>query len=569
MRKIKILFFAADPLAVLSDKRAAALQLGKDVQEILERVKNAPYAALLEFKWYLAARTRDFARSLRESRPTIVHFSGHGDSKGLVVNTEDGHGAQHVEGAALKRLFEVFPNSVRLVVLSACYSTPQAEAIAEAVGCAIGTPGQITDDDAIEFNAAFYCAIASGESVQRAFDQAKAEIGLRPPLGTRPELIVRNGLDPSRVFLVPRFGRVKRATAGVSAVLLAAVLAVSCPPPPPPPSSAAPPRGVQLGDCGAPLTRSAMVEHGPAGGAVTSGSSEPAANLAAAKALCAAGNYEDAFPLFEQAAQAGNLEAEGLVGIAHMSGEGTHLHPELGVKLLREAASKGDVRSMLALAAAYENGYGVKSRSLRWAKHWLLKAVSEAGDAEAMRRLGVIYRDERSDSALQLLSKAVDAGSVDARVDLGEMYEKGIQVTMDTAQAILLYRSAAQNLSARGMFTLGRAYERGFGVPQSHVHAHRLYRQAACSGSADAMNAIGAQYQQGLGVPADREEAIRWFRLAEATGSDVGAGNLNALKAPEHPRRWKGPVGKVLGWLGLSESQPRLECKTPVSSHRG
>jgi|GEM_PF-1160300 len=558
MGKPRVLFFAADPLAVLPNGRTPALQLGQDVREVRERVEAAGHASVLELDWRLAARTDDLVSALRQTRPTVVHFSGHGGNDGLVLTATGGHGAQLVSPEALTRIFQVFPHSVRLVVLSACCSQAQAEAICQVVECAIGTSGQIADADAIRFNAAFYAAIASGESVQAAFDQASAQIGLAPRLA----LFSRKGVDPGRVFVVPRFRRLKRIAAATALVFLFATLIASWPPPPPTPPHHL--RGVQLGDCETPGTRRVMEEPGPAAGAATSGaSSEAATDLAEAKALCGAENYEAAFPLLKRAADAGSLEAAGLVGIAYLTGEGTPPEPEHGAELLRDAAGKGDLRSMRALAAAYQNGYGVKRRDLHWAKFWLRKAAVEGGDAEAMRRLGVIYRDAHSDSARYWLPRAVAAGSLDARVDLGFMYALGIMVPRDTAEASRLYRSAAEAGSARGRFALGTAYQTGFGVRQDHVLAHRWYRRAACAGSADAMNAIGVEYLQGLGVAADRDEAIRWFRLAAAEGSEVAAGNLRALRAAGRPRRWKGPVARVLAWLSLSGSQPRLACASP------
>jgi len=555
MRKVKILFFAADPLAVLPNGRTAALQLGEDVRAVRERVEGSGHASELEFDWRLAARTDDLVKALRDTRPTVVHFSGHGGNDELVLTSADGRGARRVDADTLKRIFDAFPNRVRLVVLSACYSKPQAEAICELVGCAIGTSGPILDEDAIQFNAAFYAAIASGESLKAAFDQASAQLKLNHPQATRLEPLVRRGVDPARVYLVPRFRRLKRVAAIAAGVLVSTGFIASLPIRPPP--SPTHPPGVQLGDCGSPGTRSVPAEPSPTVGVATSSASS--GSLDEAKALCAAGNYEDAYSLFKEASKAGNPEAMGLVGIADLSGEGTRLEPELGVELLREAAGKGDLRSMNMLATLYEIGYGVKVHSLYFAKLWLRKAV-EAGDAEAMRKLGVIYRQVRSDSARYWLSEAVAAGSGDAGVDLGFMYAYGIVVPRDPAEALRLYRSAADRGSGRGMFALGMAHQTGFGVHQDHARAHDWYLRAACAGSADAMNAIGAQYLQGLGVPADRYEATRWFRLAEEAGSQVAAGNLHALKAPDRVRRWKGPVASVLAWLGLSESQPPLAC---------
>jgi hypothetical protein len=108
-----------------------------------------------------------------------------------------------VEAEVLKDLFKVFHGDIRLVVLNACFSFAQAQAIAEAVGCAIGTRGKISDDAAITFGAAFYRALAFGHSVQAAYDQARLALRLEHFEDHEcPELVVHPGFDPRRLVLV-------------------------------------------------------------------------------------------------------------------------------------------------------------------------------------------------------------------------------------------------------------------------------------------------------------------------------------------------------------------------------
>lgn len=563
MRKVKVLFFAADPRLGRPD--GVPLELADEMREIEEQVKKARYGNRLKFELHGAARADDLLDFLEHTDARVVHFSGHGGRRGLVLVARDGHSVHPVDAAALKRVFHEYHGPVRLVVLSTCSSKDEAQAIADIVGCAIGTISDISDAAATTFNSRFYRAIANGHSVLRAFEHARTALQVyRIPREEYPELFVGKRAKPAKLFLVPRFRRHKQVASASIVMLLAAMVIASWPTKPPPPPISL--RGIQLGDCASstavPLPMSAPV---PAEGAATSGaSSRAAADLAEAKALCAAGNYEAAFPLFRSAAQAGNPEAMGFLGIAHLTGEGTHPEPELGVELLRDGAQKGDLRSITTLATAYQNGYGVKQQS-RWAKYWLRKAATEMGDEEAMRRLGVFYRDERNDSALIWLPKAIDSGSMDARVDLAIMYHHGRMVPIDTVQALDLYRTAAGAGSTRALFAMGEAYKTGFGVLPSYDSAIAYYLRAACEGSGDAMNALGVQYQNGLGVPKDPAEATRWFRLADAAGSEVAAGNLQALKTPDRPRRWRGPVARVLKWLGRAESQPQLSCATAVT----
>jgi hypothetical protein len=90
-----------------------------------------------------------------------------------------------------------------VVVLNACFSRPQAEAITEEIECAIGMTRAIGDDAAIEFAAAFYRAIGFGRSVQAAFDQGKTALLLEGiPEEKTPTLICRKNAKAESIFLI-------------------------------------------------------------------------------------------------------------------------------------------------------------------------------------------------------------------------------------------------------------------------------------------------------------------------------------------------------------------------------
>ena len=234
MSKVKVLFFAADPLSAPPDGRARRLLLDEDVRQIRSKVRAAEHRDALEFDVRWAARTDDLLQALNEAPPQVVHFSGHGGNEGLVLVGADGRGAHYVDAAALAQLFQVFRGDIRLAVLNACFSLPQAQAIAEAVGCAIGTRGEISDGAAITFGASFYRALAFGQSVQAAYDQARAALALEHFEDREcPQLVARPGVDPARLVLVSPagveakrrgMGRMGTAVAGV-AVAGAAVVA--------------------------------------------------------------------------------------------------------------------------------------------------------------------------------------------------------------------------------------------------------------------------------------------------------------------------------------------------------
>ncbi|MBD0319293.1 MAG: SEL1-like repeat protein [Gemmatimonadetes bacterium] len=489
MTKVPVLFLSADPTGTLS--------LQEDLRSIQVKVRAAEYRDALHFDIRPAARLDDVVQALYETRPRIVHFSGHGCSDGLMFVGTDGHTPQWASVEDLTELFTAFRGEIGLVVLSACSTGVQARAIADVVGCAIGTPARIADEAAIAFNAEFYRALAFGESVEGARAKTCAVLALNGLDTVRPEVAAGPGVDPGELIIVPRR---RWWPAVVSTLLLLCVVAFTglrgsggdeplVPPPPAPPEA-----------------------------------------FAAAVELHRVGNYAASFPLFKIAAEAGNPEAMGFVGSAFLHGQGTERTPELAAHWLAQAADKRDGRGMNAYGLAYEEGFGV-AQSYYHARQWYQAAAAEKNEAEAMRNLARLYRrglgTARSDSlALAWSLKAADAGSLEAMVDVGMMYAEGVKGRRDMDEALRWLRRAADLGSSRAMYAIGRLHEgaRDFDL------ALGWYRMAAQAGSADAMNGLGVLYQNGWGVAADRAQASGWYRRAVKAGSPVARGNLAALE---------------------------------------
>ncbi|KYC37291.1 hypothetical protein WA1_47620 [Scytonema hofmannii PCC 7110] len=159
-----ILILAANPT------NTSRLRLDEEVREIDEglRRSNQREQFKLEQKW--AVRSRDFYRAILDYQPQIVHFSGHGaGQEGLVLEDEMGQPA-FVKADALVGMFEIFAtNGVECVVLNACYSEMQAEAISQHINYVIGMNQAIGDRSAINFTVAFYDTLAAGKDVESAF----------------------------------------------------------------------------------------------------------------------------------------------------------------------------------------------------------------------------------------------------------------------------------------------------------------------------------------------------------------------------------------------------------------
>ena len=121
-----ILLLAANP------RNTSQLRLDLEVREIEEGLQRAAKRQQFQLRAKWAVRLRDFYRAVLDTQPQIIHFCGHGAGEdGIVLEDEIGQVAC-VEAQELASLFKLFARKgVECVVLNACYSLIQAQAISQ------------------------------------------------------------------------------------------------------------------------------------------------------------------------------------------------------------------------------------------------------------------------------------------------------------------------------------------------------------------------------------------------------------------------------------------------------
>lgn len=165
----KILILSANPI---NPRHQSFDKEISDIQKCIQQSKNRD---LFDVKVELAVDFRDFGKALSECNPQVVHFIGHGEKDGLMVEGELGY-AVPISPDVLTRLFEHSSNKVECVILGACHSAPQADAISQYVDYVIGMQGEIKDQAAHEFVIGFYNALGAGKSVEESFESGRTAI---------------------------------------------------------------------------------------------------------------------------------------------------------------------------------------------------------------------------------------------------------------------------------------------------------------------------------------------------------------------------------------------------------
>ena len=162
---------------------------------------------------------------------------------------------------------------------------------------------------------------------------------------------------------------------------------------------------------------------------------------------------------------------------------------------IRTRAEAGDAEAQFLLGYMYSEGEGV-SEDDREAVKWYRKAA-EQGHANAQYELGWLYSsgndvggpgvpvDDRE--SVKWVRKAAEQEHIRAQIYLANCYARGgCGLSQDYGeamkwyrQAVEEYRKAAEQGHVSAQLSLGRIYRRGEGVPQNYIKAHAWLNLAA------------------------------------------------------------------------------------------
>jgi hypothetical protein len=162
-------------MLLASPRGETPLRLDEEVRDTIQKVKlvEAPSVEIeLRAEW--AVKLSDVTDHLLNSKPQIVHFSGHGGGGAIYV--EDSNGAAvPLTADGLAGLIEAVGN-VECVVLNACHSADLGAATKTHVRVVIGCDNSIDDAAAITFTRSFYRALAHGRDYASSFKIAVADV---------------------------------------------------------------------------------------------------------------------------------------------------------------------------------------------------------------------------------------------------------------------------------------------------------------------------------------------------------------------------------------------------------
>jgi formylglycine-generating enzyme required for sulfatase activity len=157
-------------ILILASNPRKDLNLDREIRELRAVIEKSRNREDFEVVDELAVRVEDLQELFLKHRPQIVHFCGHGGGEqGLLFDSDTGQ--EKLLGThALASLFRLFADSIICVLLNACYSEAQANAIINYTNYVIGIKQEIRDDAAIAFAKGFYRALGYACTIEQAYE---------------------------------------------------------------------------------------------------------------------------------------------------------------------------------------------------------------------------------------------------------------------------------------------------------------------------------------------------------------------------------------------------------------
>jgi hypothetical protein len=186
----KILFLSANP------KRQEQLRLGEELRKVKDSLALSTFRDQFKLESESAVKISTITKAMQIQKPEIVHFAAHGTKYEGIVVEDDLGGVVLFPVAGLDRLFRSFKDTVKCVVLNACHSKEQAEAISKHGIYVVGMNKAIKDSAAIDFATGFYQSLGEGKEYEFAFNMALVNNSANLKDADTPELWLNgNKLD--------------------------------------------------------------------------------------------------------------------------------------------------------------------------------------------------------------------------------------------------------------------------------------------------------------------------------------------------------------------------------------
>jgi nucleoside phosphorylase/DNA replication protein DnaC len=194
--KLHVLLLAANSVDTVDSQSA------DQVEAIDKAINEAPLRDEFEVKIKPALKVSGIGNSLLNYPADILHISGHSrKTEGLILEDDLGQVAK-LQCDQLMNVVLSAGSKLRLVFLNFCHSADWAQQFSAHIDFALGFEGEVTVESSMAFGPAFYRALASSRSVQKAFEYGKGVLSAAGRADADAIVLhVRDGADATKSLL--------------------------------------------------------------------------------------------------------------------------------------------------------------------------------------------------------------------------------------------------------------------------------------------------------------------------------------------------------------------------------
>ena len=263
-------------------------------------------------------------------------------------------------------------------------------------------------------------------------------------------------------------------------------------------------------------------------GCLCAGAGPAVADFSAGMTAYQRGDYRTAVNEWSPLAEAGDANAQEMLGFMHLYGQGFRKNHARALQWYRKAAEQGLASAENSLGVFYENGRET-TKDYATAAEWYRRAARQ-NHAEAKNNLGRLNMEGRGvptdyPEARRLFTAAAGVGINQAMINLGRMHESGLGTKTDLNEAAKWYIRAAQaGLTHRARARLVEVARHGASIAVDWL------QDAANAGDPGSQRQLGLMYFDGVGTLQDYVRAHAWLNLAAALGNANAAADRNRLE---------------------------------------
>ena len=191
-------------------------------------------------------------------------------------------------------------------------------------------------------------------------------------------------------------------------------------------------------------------------------------------------------------------------------------------------------------------------------RYW--QPIAQLGNTKARHNIGYLYEkglgvEQNYAEAVNWYRLAAEQDYMESQNNLGTMYEKGHGVVRNYTEALKWYTLAAKQNFDIAKYNLGNMYEFGRGVSKDNQETIKWYQSAAEQGNAKALSGLGYLYQNGIGVNKDNQKAAGYYEQAGNNGESDAHYNLGLMLLDENNSN------KGIKWLKTSADNGNINAQ--------